>query len=68
MNILKANTDQYNELNGYRKGNNVLQFIKDADDNWIVGTEVLTNANFIAIRPQLELLEVIKHNPVIAET
>ena len=63
MKVLKATQEQYNELNGYRNGNSVLQFVKDAADNWIVGLSVLTDEAFLAIRPQLELLEEIDHNP-----
>jgi len=63
MKVLKATTEQYNELNGYQNGNSVLQFVKDAEGNWIVGKSVLTDDAFLAIRPQLELLEEIEHNP-----
>ena len=67
MTALKANTQQYNALNGYAKRNSVLQFVKDAGDNWIVGKSVLTDDAFLAIRPQLEQLEEIPYNPVIEE-
>lgn len=63
MKVLKATEDQYNALNGYRNRNSVLQFVKDAEDNWIVGKQVLTDEAFLAIRPQLEALEEIDHNP-----
>ena len=63
MKVLKATTEQYNELNGYRNGNSVLQFVEDAAGNWIVGKSVLTDDAFISIRPQLEQIEEIEHNP-----
>lgn len=67
MKVLKATEQKYNELNGYRNGNSVLQFVKDAGNNWIVGKQVLTDEAFLAIRPQLEQLEEIPYNPVIEE-
>jgi len=67
MTVLKATQQQYNELNGYRNGNSVLQFTKDANDNWIVGKSVLTDQAFEAIKPQLEQLEEIEHNPRIED-
>ncbi|MEE4662203.1 MAG: hypothetical protein V2J89_17165 [Halieaceae bacterium] len=63
MKVLRANTEQHNELNGYRNGNSVLEFTQDASDNWIVGKSVLTDKAFIAIRPQLEALKEIDFNP-----
>lgn len=63
MKVIKATAEQYNALNEYRNGNSVLQFVEDADGNWIVGKSVLTDEAFIAIRPQLEALEEIDHNP-----
>ena len=63
MKVLKATTEQYNALNNYRNGNSVLQFTEDAAGNWIVGKSVLTDDAFISIRPQLEQIEEIEHNP-----
>ena len=63
MTVLKATQEQYNALNGYRNRNSVLQFIKDADGNYIVGKNVLTDDAFLDIRPQLEELEEIDFNP-----
>ena len=67
MKVLKATEQQYNELNGYTNGNSKLEFVKDANDNWIVGLSVITDEAFLAIRPQLELLEEILHNPITEE-
>lgn len=63
MKVLRATTEQYNALNDYRNSNSVLQFVEDAAGNWIVGKSVLTDEAFLAIRPQLEQLEEIEHNP-----
>jgi hypothetical protein len=63
MKVLKATIEQYNALNGYRNGNSVLQFVEDANGNWIVGLSVLADEAFLAIRPQLEQLEEIDFNP-----
>jgi len=59
MKVLKANESQYNLLNGYKNGNNILLFEKDNNENWIVGKEVLNDVNFLEIKPQLlELTEI----------
>lgn len=64
MKVLRATQEQYNALNGYTNKNNVLQFVKDAEDNWILGNQVLTDNAFLEIRPQLEQLEEIPYNPI----
>ena len=63
MEVLKANDIQYEALNGFTNENSHISFIEDADDNWIVGKEVLTNDKFLEIRNELEELEVINYNP-----
>ena len=63
MEVLKANTAQYEALNGFTNENSHISFIEDADDNWIVGKEVLTDDKFLEIRNELEELEVINYNP-----
>jgi len=63
MEVLKANDIQYEALNGFTNENSHISFIEDADDNWIVGKEVLTDDKFLEIRNQLEQLEVIPYNP-----
>ena len=63
MKVLKANTAQYEALNGFTNGNSRIKFVKDADDNYIIGKEVLTDDKFLEIRNQLEQLEVIPYNP-----
>jgi len=63
MEVLKANTQQYEALQGFANGNHIINFSLDADDNYIIGKEVLTDDKFLEIRNQLEQLEVIPYNP-----
>ena len=67
MEVLKVNTAQYEALNGFTNGNSHISFIQDANDNCIIGKEVLTDDEFLEIRNQLEELEVITYNPKITE-
>ena len=63
MEVLKANTQQYEDLQGFANGNHIIDFSLDADDNYIIGKEVLTDDKFLEIRNQLKQLEVIPYNP-----
>lgn len=63
MKVLKATPDQYEALNGYTNQGARIEFIQDANDNWIVGMDVLTIPEFEPIRPQLEQLEQIPFEP-----
>jgi len=63
MKVLKANTQQYEALQGFANGSHIIDFSLDADDNYIIGKQVLTDDNFLEIRNQLEQLEVIPYNP-----
>ena len=66
MKVLKANTTQYSALNGYKNGLSKLEFIKDGNDNWIVGLEVLEDENFAEIKEQLSKLTQIEFiEPII---
>ena len=67
MEVLKANSEQYEALKNFSNGNNYIYFIEDADGNNTVGKEVLTDDKFVEIRNQLEELEVITYNPKITE-
>lgn len=64
MIVLHPNTEQYNDLDGYRNGNSILKFVKDGSDKWIVGTNVLNDPNFAAIHDQLNELERIEYTPI----
>jgi hypothetical protein len=59
MEVLKANVNQYEALQGFANGNHIINFSSDEDDNYIVGKEVLTDNKFLEIRGQLQELEVI---------
>jgi len=67
MEVLKANTQQYEDLQGFANHNHIINFSLDADDNYIIGKQVLTDDKFLEIRDQLELLEVLPYNPKITE-
>lgn len=63
MKVLKATTKQYNLLNGYKNNNNLLQFFKDANDNWVINTEVLEDPAFSDIKQELSTLTLIDYKP-----
>ena len=63
MEVLKASLEQFSNLEGFSNGNSYIKFTQDADDNYIIGKEVLTDDKFLEIRNQLEQLEVIPYNP-----
>ena len=65
--VLKATEAEYSSLNGSVSENNVIEFIKDANNNWIVGTEVLTDPTWQSIWSILNQLEQIDHNPIQIE-
>jgi len=64
MIVLKATTEQYNNINNYSNGSYVLQFIKDASDNWVVSENLLNEPVFEAIHDQLNELERIEYVPI----
>jgi hypothetical protein len=64
MIVLKATQAQFDALDGYRNADNLLKFAKDGNDNWIVGTAVLSDAAFAAIHDSLNELERITYVPV----
>lgn len=63
MKVLKATTKQYNLLNGYKNNNNLLQFFKDANDNWVINTEVIEDPAFAEIKQELTTLTLIDYKP-----
>ena len=62
MDVLKANQEQFSNLEGFSNGNSYIKFTQDANDNHIIGKEVLTDDKFLEIRNQLKQLEVIPYN------
>lgn len=66
--VFKATQEQYEALNGYRNGNDILSFNKDADGNWVVAIAIAANPAFIDIKPILiHKLERINYNPKTEE-
>lgn len=65
--VLKATEAQYNLLNDITSGNSKLSFIKDADDNWIIGKSVLSDSAWLSIRHELSQLQEIDFNPIVTE-
>lgn len=69
MKVLKPTQAQYDKLDGYTNGNSVLKFVKDGNDNWIVGKSVLTDPKFSAIHDKLsELVEIDYVKPIDPDT
>ena len=64
MIVLKATQAQFDALDGYRNGDNLLKFAKDGNGDWIVGTAVLNDSAFAAMHDQLNQLERITYVPV----
>ena len=56
MKVLKANVNEYEALQGFANGSHIIDFSLDADDNYIIGKEVLTDDKFLEIRNQLKQL------------
>jgi len=63
MIVLKANKEQHKSLDGYRIGNDVLRFEKDANDNHVVSENLLNEPIFEPIHNQLKELKRIKYVP-----
>ena len=63
MIVLHPNNQQFKALNGYKHKSSELIFVKDGNDKWVVGVEVLTDENFAEIHDQLEQLERIEYTP-----
>ena len=64
MIVLKATQTQFDALDGYENGENLLKFVKDGNDNWIVGLQVLDDSAFEPIHDQLNELERIEYVPI----
>lgn len=61
MKVLRATQLQKEALDGYKNGNNVLKFVKDGNDDWIVGLNVLSNSVFSSIHDDLNALEQVDY-------
>jgi len=65
MKVFKATQSKYNILHRYKNGNNMLEFFKDANDNWILGCNVADDPAFAEIKQQLNALQKINLNQKI---
>jgi hypothetical protein len=61
MKVLLANNDQYEALNNYKNGVDVLKFSKDGEGNWVVGIAVLDYEPFSAVHANLSELTIIEY-------
>lgn len=68
MKVLTPTNQEYISLNGYKKERSELLFVKDGNNNFIVGIEVLNDINFSEIYDQLKELEQIEYVPPIEPT
>ena len=65
MIVLKANQEQYTQLEGYENGACRLVFQTDGNGNYVVGKQVLEDKSFAQIKPILLGLEEIEYVPPI---
>lgn len=61
--VLLATQEIFDKLNGYKNGNSLLEFTQDANDNWVVGEEVLNDVAFAEIHQDLQALDKINYVP-----
>ena len=61
MQVLKATEDQYESINGYKNGDSIILFSKDANEEWVVGEAVIPDPAFAKIKAELEELEKIEY-------
>lgn len=61
MKVLYATEEQYLKLNGYKNNQSAIEFIKDAENRWIINVEVLTDINFKEIKKDLSKLKKIDY-------
>jgi hypothetical protein len=61
--VLLATQEIFDRLNGYKNGNSLLEFVSDANDNWVVGEEVLNDVAFAEIHEDLSTLDKIDYVP-----
>lgn len=63
MIVLHPNTEQYNQLNGYRNGSTILLFELDGSNRYVCGLNVLEMPEFAEIHDALNELERIEYTP-----
>lgn len=63
MKVLKATQEQKENIEGVYSNECEIRFILDLNNNWVVGTSVLTDNNFESVKNQLLELEQIDFEP-----
>jgi hypothetical protein len=61
MIVLHPTQEQFTQLNGYKHNSSELLFVKDGNDKFIIGLEVLSDENFSEIYDKLNQLERIEY-------
>lgn len=68
MKVLKAPTYYLKKkIESLTKGNYLIKFTKDANDNWIVGKQILNDPKFEHIKSEFAHLEEIDYNPIVED-
>ena len=65
MQVLTTTLEQFNKLNEYRTNSSQLLFVKDNNNKWIVGIEVLNDPKYAEIHNELKKLERIEYTPFL---
>jgi hypothetical protein len=63
--VLKATLAQKQALEGTYEEGYVLEFIQDANNDWVVNDKVVNNGHFLSIREQLQELPLIDYQPKV---
>lgn len=64
MKVLKATIEQKNNIEIQTSHPNLIQFILDANSNWIINKEVLTDSAYYNIS-ELNQLQEIDYKPIV---
>jgi len=66
MIVLKAPTYyRKKKIEDLTSGAHLIRFIKDANENWIVGKQILNDPNFEHLKGEFEHLEEVEYSPII---
>ena len=65
MQVLTPTLEQFNKLNEYKTNSSQLLFVKDNNNKWIVGIEVLNDPKYAEIHNELNQLERIEYTPFL---
>ena len=64
MQVLKATPTQAKELNGFYENKSELLFVLDGNNNLVCSQNILSNNDFIEIRPTLLTLPLVEYKPI----